>query len=339
MSNLAVVPQSPALQMTEEELLPVLKNSLYPGAEDASIKLVVGYCRASALDPMQKPVHIVPMRVKTGADAKGKPVYAMRDVIMPGIGLYRTQAARTGQLAGIGEPEFGPMVQMEYSKTVWQDGDRSTVKRTLEYPEWCKVTVQRILPGGHIANFTAIEYWLENYATAGKDSDAPNDMWGKRMRGQLAKCTEAQALRKGFPEAVGAAPTADEMAGKTINDDDDVIEHAAAKAPVATPQRKSAEKVPDPRKMPHVEHPDQGPGPSMEPAAEAVVDAPPPPPAPANDGQATAGELAYLKRKFDEAGLDLVSTSTERGWNSQLLSKHQFAVLKSLAIDTINNKG
>jgi hypothetical protein len=42
-------------------------------------------------------------------------------------------------------------------------------------------------------------------------------MWFKRSYGQLAKCTEAQALRKAFPE-FGAQPTADEMEGKTLNE-------------------------------------------------------------------------------------------------------------------------
>ncbi|MFM7010971.1 MAG: recombinase RecT, partial [Betaproteobacteria bacterium] len=47
-------------------------------------------------------------------------------------------------------------------------------------------------------------------------SVAPNAMWQKRPYAQLAKCAEAQALRKAFPE-FGSAATADEMEGKEID--------------------------------------------------------------------------------------------------------------------------
>ena len=188
-------PRLPAMQMDEQELMQVLQSSLYPGAEPASIKMVLGYCKAAGLDPMRKPVHIVPMW-----DSKARKT---RDVTMPGIGLYRTDAARTGEHVGTDEPVFGPMVEYDLS------GTKVTV------PEWCKVTVYRLKNGLKCA-YTATEYWIENYATASKDTTAPNTMWRKRGRGQLAKCTEAQALRKGFPE-VGNQPTADEMEGKVMD--------------------------------------------------------------------------------------------------------------------------
>ncbi len=181
----------------EDELIYTLQTSLYVGAKEESIRMVMSYCRATGLDVMQKPVHIVPMwNSKAGA---------MIDVVMPGVGLYRTQAARTGEFAGSSEPEFGAMVTEKI------DGIE------VSYPEFARCTVKRVLPSGVIAEFTAIEYWKENYAVkGGKDkSVAPNAMWLKRPRGQIAKCAEAQALRKAFPE-LGSAPTAEEMEGKTL---------------------------------------------------------------------------------------------------------------------------
>lgn len=177
--------------ITKAEMLVVLQRSLYPGASAESVDLVLSYCKAAGLDPMQKPVQIVPMW-----DSKLK---QMRDVIMPGIGVYRTQAARTGQYGGMNEPAFGPMVVSQL------DG------RNFEHPEFCKVTVTRLLASGTSAQFTACEYWLENYAPKGGEGKSkwPNAMWERRKFGQLAKCAEAQALRKAFPE-VGAAPTDDE---------------------------------------------------------------------------------------------------------------------------------
>jgi phage recombination protein Bet len=140
--------------------------------------------------------------VNTGKkDSYNKDIYEWRKVVMPGIGLYRIDAARTGQYAGMTEPEFGEDVTGKFGTT------------TITYPKWCKVTVKKII-AGQVAEFTAKEFWLENYATAGKDSSAPNAMWTKRAYGQLAKCTEAQALRKAFPEAVGSDPTFEEMEGK-----------------------------------------------------------------------------------------------------------------------------
>jgi phage recombination protein Bet len=185
--------------MSEEQVINVLRNSLYVGAQTDSIKMVLAYCQASGLDPMQKPVHIVPVYNAKANNGNG----GMVDVVMPGIGLYRTQASRTGECAGVSEPEFGP------DKTETIGGVEIT------YPAWCKVVVKRLLPSGQIAEYAATERWKENYAMKGgkEKSVAPNAMWTKRPYAQLAKCAEAQALRKAFPE-LGAAPTADEMEGK-----------------------------------------------------------------------------------------------------------------------------
>lgn len=163
--------------MSDTALIEVLSNSLYPGATPASVLMVLDYCRAAQLDPMQKPVHIVPIW-----DSK---LGRMRDVVMPGIGLYRTQAARSGTYAGVTEPEFGP------------DVTENIGGLEVTFPAWCRVIVKRLLGNGAVAEFAAVERWKENYAAKGgkEKSMAPNAMWARRPYAQLAKCAEAQALR------------------------------------------------------------------------------------------------------------------------------------------------
>jgi phage recombination protein Bet len=283
----------PALQMTEAELISVLQSSLYPGAQLPSIKMVIDYCRASQLDPMQKPVHIVPMSVKV-AGTRDK--YEWRDVIMPGIGLYRTQAARSHAYGGITEPEFGPEVEKEVGGV------------TVAYPQWCKVTVKRRLPDGMLAEFTAVERWLENYATAGRDSRAPNSMWKKRPYGQLAKCAQAQALRMAFPE-IGAMPTAEEMEGKqwdesqTIDATDPTYR---IPTPTTKPKAKSTEGATtvEPKQT------------TQEPAAEAK---------PVN-----AGQLKWVQQKCGSLGLDVDAVLAELSIESlDTLTPEQFVTVKT----------
>ncbi|MBX9915172.1 MAG: phage recombination protein Bet [Pseudomonadaceae bacterium] len=205
--------------IAEAALVEVLSGSLYPGAAHNSVVMVLAYCKAAQLDPMLKPVHIVPIWQKGQAGQAGR----MVDVVMPGIGLYRIQAARTEQYAGMTEPEYGPEISAKLGGV------------DVTYPEWCRVTVKRQMASGQIAEFTANERWLENYATASKDSPAPNAMWKRRAFAQLAKCAEAQALRKAFPE-VGSAPTSDEMEGKSFDEAARDVSPAASRAQPKEPE-------------------------------------------------------------------------------------------------------
>ncbi len=196
MSNVPAIIQERGITT---EVWSALKNSLFPGAADESVLMAYDYCAARGLDVMLKPVHLVQMYIK---DKQNGDKGSMRDVVMPGIGLYRIQADRAGNYAGMSAPMFGPDVELKLDSV------------TIVVPEWCEMSVSKIV-GERIVTFTAREYWIENYATAGRDTKAPNAMWQKRPRGQLVKCTEAQALRKGWPE-LGSQPTAEEMEGKEI---------------------------------------------------------------------------------------------------------------------------
>lgn len=201
----ALIPRKTLTQLineTDENIYYTLKNSIYPGARDESISMVIAACRARNYPVLAKCFHIVPMNVKNAITDK----YEWRDVIMMGINAYRIEADRAENYLGLSDPEFGPMIKETLGGQV------------IEYPEWCKIVAAKILPNGQRAEFPAIEYWKENYATKGKDSNAANNMWTKRPRAQLAKCTEAQALRRAFPDILGANVTFEEMEGKEFKD-------------------------------------------------------------------------------------------------------------------------
>lgn len=181
-----------------------LQNSVFPGAKDESIILAVDYCKARKLDILKKPCHIVPMQVtlsgekERGSDGKLYDKKIWRDVIMPGIYEQRITAFRTGQMAGQDEPVFGETISF----------------KGVDAPEWCRVTVYRFINGERCA-FSHTEYFSEACATT-KEGKL-NSMWSKRPRGQLAKCAEAGALRKAFPDELGGVITAEEVNEDQVN--------------------------------------------------------------------------------------------------------------------------
>lgn len=295
-----------ALALTDDELIPTLRASLYPGASDASIKLVTAWCRATGKDPMKKPVHLVPMSVKKVGG--GRDDYEWRDVVMPGIVDYRTDAARTGQHVGNDEAIFGP------------DVTRSLGGVTITFPEWCEFVVYRLVAGEPRKFSSGKVRWLESYATAKRDTDAPNAMWKKRPYGQLEKCAEAMALRRAFPE-VGAQPTADEMAGRTVAGDEFEVDGVTVQA-AAAPAGPTVARKPKAAPAPAADVEDAtlaAPRASVSAEEKAAAGGAQPPAAapaaaPAADGKmAGAGEIAYLTKKAESLGTTAAKIAEEIG--------------------------
>lgn len=179
-----------------------LCDAVFPLATSSdSIVLALAYCRARKLDPFKRAVHIVPVWSK----AAGK----MIDTVWPGIGELRTTAFRTGQFAGQDQAVFGPDITHKFQT---ETGDHVQ----LTFPEWCQITVHRMLKDQRVTFVGPKVYWMETYAPESRRSEAPNAMWKKRPRGQLEKCACGAALRSAFPEELGNEYSAEEMAGQVI---------------------------------------------------------------------------------------------------------------------------
>lgn len=172
-----------------------LVESVWPSAKTLEgVILALSYCTARKLDPFKRPVHIVPI----WNSQLGKEV----ETVWPGIGELRTTASRTGFYAGCDAAEFGPMLTETFKGMIGRRGNQREVAKEVTFPEWCQITVYRMVQGQRVAFPGPRVYWLETYATVGQ-SDVPNDMWENRSIGQLEKCAEAAALRRAFPEEIG----------------------------------------------------------------------------------------------------------------------------------------
>lgn len=207
-----------------------LCESLYPSAKSIEgIAMALRYCKARGLDIMKKPVHVVPVY---SSSKKG-----MIELVWPGIGDYRTTASRTGEYAGCDATECGPLIKKVFTGLLdkWESGRKSgqeEIKSSLDFHEWMRVTVYRIIKGIRVPFHGPKVYFEEIYSRVKHDCPVPNDRWQRAPNGQLEKCAEAAALRKAFPEEIGSEPTAEEMEGKIVDIEPTIILRTATQEEV-----------------------------------------------------------------------------------------------------------
>jgi len=176
----AVDPDVSASLVIYEKLKP-LKDAL--GVKDLSdqeLQLFALVARHTGLDPFTKQIYAIKRSGRVSHQT--------------GIDGYRSVAERTGQYAGSDEATY-------------EDCDCGLAPKG--HPKLARVVVHRILAGGHIVDQVGIARWHELYPG---DGDA-GQMWRKGPFNQLAKCAEANGLRKAFSRVLGGVYISEEMQG------------------------------------------------------------------------------------------------------------------------------
>lgn len=165
-------------QLNNAELT-LLKNTIAKGCSDDEFAMFLWVAHKHKLDPMTRQLHPVKRNVsKHHQDEKGIWVSGEVMTIQIGIDGYRTLAARNHKdFGGVDEPEY------EFEKK----GDK--------IPTLARV---RVWKKGFERPSVGIAFWDE-YAPADLDN-AKSFMWKKMPKHMLAKCAEALALRKGYPD-------------------------------------------------------------------------------------------------------------------------------------------
>ena len=175
----------------------LVKKTVFPDATDAELQLFFFDCTRRGIHPLDKLIH------PTKRNGKYTP--------MTSIDLFRQRASESGEhmgtddavyLGDVGKPEFA-----------------------------ASVTVYKHLRGEKCA-FTATARWSEYCPPVGSDF-----MWRKMPHLMLAKCAEALALRKAFPQQLHGLYTHEEMAQAETPSHSKVWQQHTAQIPQTRPKQ------------------------------------------------------------------------------------------------------
>lgn len=171
---------SPGQEFWSPTQLAALQQIGVQQADNGNLAVFLNYAQRTGLDPFARQIYMINRAGKW--------------TIQAGIDGLRIVAERSGHYAGQVGPEYcGP-------DGVWRD-----VWTAKEAPVASRIGVLR---HGFATPLYAVAYFDE-YAQ--KKDGKPTSMWASKPLLMLAKCAEALALRKAFPNDLSGIYTAEEM--------------------------------------------------------------------------------------------------------------------------------
>lgn len=171
----------------DERQVALLRSLGVEKANRADLALFFHVAKRTGLDPFARQIYMIERWSKDGP----------KQTIQTGIDGFRLIAHRVAERTG---------ERIGYEDTEWCDssGQWQDVWLSDEPPAAARTAILR-----NGQRFPGIALMSEYVQT--KKGGEPTAMWASKPAGQLAKCAEALALRKAFPQDLSGIYTGDEM--------------------------------------------------------------------------------------------------------------------------------
>lgn len=176
--------------------LEILKNSICKGSTNEEFEIFIMACRKTQLDPFMRQIYAVKRKSKKADGSWGETM-----TIQTGIDGYRLIAERTERYAPGAEPTY------TYDKDGKLTSATAYIKKQTKDGTW------------HIVSASAhLDEYMQTFTDKNTGEKKPTGMWVNMQRTMLAKCAEAQALRRAFPAEMSGVYTKEEMQQADIED-------------------------------------------------------------------------------------------------------------------------
>ena len=167
----------------------ILKNSICKGLSNEEFEIFLMACAKTQLDPFMRQIYAVKRKAKKADGSWGETM-----TIQTGIDGYRLIAERTGCYAPGVEPTY---VQDSSGNLL---SATAYIKKQTKDGTWHTVSASAY-----------VDEYMQTFVDKQTGEKRPTGMWGNMPRTMLAKCAEAQALRKAFPAEMSGVYTKEEM--------------------------------------------------------------------------------------------------------------------------------